>query len=190
MNPVFIDFEASSLSPKSWPIEVAVARIFQGRIVCRSKLIRPAPSWAMADWHSESEEVHGIPLEALEAAEPAEDVAGWLREELKARLVLSDAPEFDQRWCDRLMRTIGGAPEIRLDDFDRVAWQAFSSLDGQIASEPGSQRARHIGNRVCLFPSILKAELEKSLPNFTTDLRVHPINKNTSNSIVSRQSSW
>lgn len=133
MNPFFIDFEASSLSPKSWPIEVAVARIFQGRIVCRSKLIRPAPSWAMADWHSESEEVHGIPREALEAAEPAEDVAGWLREELKARLVLSDAPEFDQRWCDRLMRTIGGAPEIRLDDFDRVAWQAFSEMDGQIA---------------------------------------------------------
>lgn len=132
MNP-FFDFEASSLSPKSWPIEVAVARIFQGRIVCQPKLIRPALSWAMTDWHSESEEVHGIPREALETAESAEDVAGELREELKARLVLSDAPELDQRWRDRLMRTIGGATEIRLNDLNRVAWRAFSEMDGQIA---------------------------------------------------------
>jgi hypothetical protein len=51
---VFLDFEASSLNKKSFPIEVAW--VFQdGR--SRSYLIRPAPEWI--DWSDEAEEVHG-----------------------------------------------------------------------------------------------------------------------------------
>ena len=133
MKPTFIDFEASSLAPNGWPIEVGVAWRKNGTIAVESKLIRPEPSWSMDDWHSESEAVHGIPRADLDNAEPAEDVAIWLREKLQGKLVVCDAPEFDQRWLDRLMQTIGGAPEIKIDDFDRVAWWAFSEMDGRIA---------------------------------------------------------
>lgn len=133
MEPIFIDFEASSLSKNSWPIEVGIAWFDSGDIIVESKLIRPVPAWSMEDWHPESEEIHGIPRTTLDEAEAAADVAMWLRNKLQGQLVVSDAPEFDQRWCNRLMETIGGAPEIKIDDFDRVVWWAFSELDGRIA---------------------------------------------------------
>ena len=133
MKPVFIDFEASSLTPNSWPIEVGIAWVSKEHITVEVKLIRPEASWSMDDWHSESEDVHGIPRPDLDNAEPAEIVAGWLREKLLGKLVVSDAPEFDQRWLDKLMQTIGGAPEIKLSDFDQVVWRAFSEIDGHIA---------------------------------------------------------
>lgn len=52
---VFLDFEASSLSKQSYPIEVAW--VFEdGRH--RSHLIRPTPEWT--DWSHEAEQIHGI----------------------------------------------------------------------------------------------------------------------------------
>lgn len=132
MEPVFIDFEASSLAPKSWPIEVGIAWVDNGQVAADAKLIRPDPSWSVDDWHPESEAVHGIPRKALNAAEPADSVAMWLRDKLDGKLVVSDAPEFDQRWLDRLMKTACEQHEIRIDDFDRVVWWAFSEMDGQI----------------------------------------------------------
>ena len=133
MKPVFIDFEASSLAPNGWPIEVGIAWVNNGTIVVESKLIRPVSTWSMNDWHPESEAVHGISRADLDNAEPAENVAIWLRDKLQGKLVVSDAPEFDQRWLDGLMQTIGGAPEIKLGDFDQVAWWGFSEMDGRIA---------------------------------------------------------
>ena len=138
MSPIFIDFEASSLAPDSWPIEVGIAWVNDGRISVASRLIRPEPAWSMEAWHPESEAVHGIVREELDDADPAANVATWLLKMLKDKTVVSDAPEFDQRWCDRLMQTIGGSHGIELDDFDRAAWWAFSEMDGRIA--PGRLR--------------------------------------------------
>jgi DNA polymerase III epsilon subunit-like protein len=132
MRPVFIDFEASSLSPKSWPIEVGIARVGGNEVIVESKLIRPHPSWAMAEWHAESAAVHGISLEELAGAEAAGDVARWLVDEVAGELLLSDAPEFDQRWCDRLLKLIGGSHDLRLTDFDQAVWWAFSEEDGKL----------------------------------------------------------
>lgn len=133
MEPIFIDFEASSLAPNSWPIEVGIAQVNKGQIAVESRFIRPEVTWSMNDWHPKSEAVHGIPRADLDNAEPAKDVATWLREKLQGKLVVCDAPEFDQRWLDRLMQTIGGAPEINLSDFDQVAWWGFSDKDGRVA---------------------------------------------------------
>lgn len=121
-SPVFIDFEASSLSPKSWPIEVGLAWLVEKRVVVKSKLIRPRPEWSEDDWSLESEEVHGIPRADLESAECADDVSAWLLETIEGKVIVSDAPEFDQRWLDRLVGTSGP----RIDDFDRLVWQSFS----------------------------------------------------------------
>lgn len=104
---VFIDFEASSLSPESWPIEVGIAWIEQQGVVVESKLIQPEPDWSLDDWSEESAAVHNIPFADLKTAEPAEDVACWLKEILGDNILVSDAPEFDQRWLDRLFATLG-----------------------------------------------------------------------------------
>lgn len=128
-TPVFIDFEASSLSPQSWPIEVGVAWLDGKRVVYESKLIRPRAEWPEDDWNPESEEVHGIPRSELDGADAADEVAAWLLTIVDGRPLVSDAPEFDQRWCDRLL----GKPGPVLDDFDRVLWSAFSREDGTVA---------------------------------------------------------
>ncbi|WP_298905093.1 exonuclease domain-containing protein [uncultured Aliiroseovarius sp.] len=132
-GPVFIDFEASSLSPQSWPIEVGIAWLDGNRVVVESKLIKPDPSWPEGDWNPESEAVHNIPRSDLEDAEPAKDVAQWLRSITIGRTLVSDAPEFDQRWLDRLLSTIEEPLHMQIDDFNRILRIAFSHEDGIVA---------------------------------------------------------
>lgn len=122
-GPVFIDFEASSLSPESWPIEVGLAWLDGKRVAVESKLIRPRPEWPESDWNAESQSVHGIPRPDLDDASLPDVVAKWLLGTVEGRSLVSDAPEFDQRWLNRLLGCRG--PEIA--DFDSVLWEAFSS---------------------------------------------------------------
>lgn len=98
-------------------------------MIVESKLIRPRPEWPEGDWNEVSEEVHGIPRSDLDDADLAEDVAHWLLEVIAGRTLVSDAPEFDQHWLDRLL----GEPGPQIDDFDRVLWMAFSQEDGTVA---------------------------------------------------------
>ncbi len=132
---VFIDFEASSLSPESWPIEVGLAWIEQQGVVVESKLIQPDPDWLLDDWSEKSATVHNIPFSALKMAEPAVDVARWLKEIVGDNILVSDAPEFDRRWLDRLLATLG-EPARQIDDFDRIVRILFSQEDGVVA--PGA----------------------------------------------------
>lgn len=108
--------------PNSWPIEVGLAWLDERKVVVESRLIRPRPEWPEDDWNPVSEEVHGIPRSDLDDAASADDVASWLWETVAGRQLVSDAPEFDQRWLDRLL----DRPGPLIDDFDRVVWQAFS----------------------------------------------------------------
>ena len=66
---VFLDFEASSLAKKSYPIEVAW--VFEdGRD--ESHLIRPPLRWD--DWDAEAEAIHHIPRATLEAEGTPHDI--------------------------------------------------------------------------------------------------------------------
>lgn len=121
-GPIFIDFEASSLSYSSWPIEVGLAWLEDRRVVVESKLIKPRAEWSIADWDPKSERVHGISRNELEHAESADDVADWLVETVAGSPLVSDAPEFDQRWLSRLL----GGPGPDLLDFHKALWLAFS----------------------------------------------------------------
>ena len=131
-SPVFIDFEASSLSENSWPIEVGIAWLEGRRVEIRSKLIKRHNSWDLDDWSEVSAAVHNIPYSDLENVESAEGIAQWLIETVGDQRLVSDAPEFDQRWFDRLIGTIEEAPHAQIDDFDRILWLAFSQ-DGIVA---------------------------------------------------------
>jgi hypothetical protein len=91
---VFLDFEASSLSDRSYPIEIAW--VFEdGR--SEAHLIAPAPGWN--DWDDVSESIHGISREMLEAeGEPHDVVATRLVEALAGHDLFASAPSWDGRW--------------------------------------------------------------------------------------------
>lgn len=100
---VFLDFEASSLSKQSYPVEVAW--VFEdGR--SRSFLIRPAPDWT--DWSSEAEAIHGISRELLEKEGVAVSlIAEEMVETLSDHDLYASAPSWDGKWLSALLRAAG-----------------------------------------------------------------------------------
>jgi hypothetical protein len=97
----FLDFEASSLSNGSYPIEVAW--VFQnGR--SEHHLIARAPGWD--DWDDASEAIHGISRATLEAeGKPHDDVATRMVEALTGHDLFASAPSWDGKWLSVLLRS-------------------------------------------------------------------------------------
>ncbi len=100
---VFIDFEASSLSDNSYPIEVGW--VFEdGRE--EDHLIRPAEGWT--DWSAKAETIHGIPRASLVAeGEPHDAVARRMIDALSGHDLLASAPSWDGKWLSVLLRAAG-----------------------------------------------------------------------------------
>ncbi|MBB3462528.1 transcriptional regulator [Rhizobium sp. BK377] len=100
---VFLDFEASSLSKKSVPIEIAW--VFEDGS-SRSILIRPAADWD--DWAADAEAIHGISRELL-ASEgvPVKQVASEMIEVLTGHDLYASAPSWDGKWLSVLLRAAG-----------------------------------------------------------------------------------
>lgn len=100
---VFLDFEASSLSDHSYPIEIGWA-FEDGR--AESHLIRPLPDWT--DWNERSEAIHGIPRALIEReGEPVADVAARMVDQLAGHDLLASAPSWDGHWLSVLLRGAG-----------------------------------------------------------------------------------
>jgi len=114
---VFLDFEASSLSPESFPVEVAwMTENGQSE----THLIRPAPGWA--DWSPTAEGVHGLSRDLLaREGRPVEAVARRVLDVLGAQgvVVASDAARWEQRWLDRLLEAAGLAHAIGVVELER-----------------------------------------------------------------------
>jgi hypothetical protein len=100
---VFLDFEASSLGKRSYPIEVGW--VFEdGR--SEAHLIHPAPDWT--DWDAEAEAIHGISRgELLHAGTPHDAVAWHMVEALRGHDLLASAPSWDGKWMSALLRAAG-----------------------------------------------------------------------------------
>jgi hypothetical protein len=100
---VFLDFEASSLSKQSYPVEVAW--VFEdGR--SRSFLIRPAHDWT--DWSSQAQAIHGISRELLEKeGVPVSVIADEMVETLSHHDLYASAPSWDGKWMSALLRAAG-----------------------------------------------------------------------------------
>ena len=117
----FLDFEASSLGKKSYPIEVAW--VFEDGSSERH-LIKPAPEWT--DWDPAAQAIHRIERRVLE--EDGEDhavVAARMVEVLAGHDLLASAPSWDGKWLSALLRA-GGQPRrvLRLRDSDEVQLEA------------------------------------------------------------------
>jgi hypothetical protein len=114
--PCFLDFEASSLSMESYPIEVAW-NLEDGTI--ESHLISPAGIADWTEWDAEAEKIHGIRREELIAGgKQSAWVCQRMNEQLAGRVVYTDAPRFDGRWLLRLFEAGGIAHQFRIDDSD------------------------------------------------------------------------
>jgi len=107
----FIDFEASSLSTNSWPIEAGWALIDHNQqIHSDSVLIRPDPSWPLEDWAAESAAIHQIDITELHKNGVTPLEAHYrLLGALSSRLIYSDAPRHDRQWLARLTEAAGAA---------------------------------------------------------------------------------
>jgi DNA polymerase III subunit epsilon len=118
---LFRDFEASSLShDQSWPVEIGWSALREGEIVTTSTLIRPRISWT--DWSDLSATIHGIRREDLNAA-PDADLVAAKTDAFRSYLVVSDNPDWEQFWLDRLRQ---GRPRILVDDLHLVAAERLS----------------------------------------------------------------
>lgn len=122
---VFLDFEASSLSDDSYPIEVAW--VFQdGR--SESHLIAPAATWT--DWDPKAEAIHGIERQRLVAeGEPHDVVANRMVEALSGHDLFASAPSWDGKWMSVLLRG-AGLPRhaLRLRDTDDALRETATEL--------------------------------------------------------------
>ncbi|WEK46424.1 MAG: transcriptional regulator [Candidatus Andeanibacterium colombiense] len=121
----FLDFEASSLSKRSYPIEVAW--VFEdGR--SRAFLIRPAPGWT--DWSGEAEAIHRIDRATL-VAEGVDhtEVAQAMVECLAGHDLLASAPSWDGKWLSYLLRSAGFPRHtLRLRDSDDAHYECARAI--------------------------------------------------------------
>ncbi|HEY6331152.1 MAG TPA: transcriptional regulator [Blastocatellia bacterium] len=123
--PSFLDFEASSLSPQSYPIEVAW-NLADGSI--ESYLISPRDIDAWTEWDPEAELIHGIPRnELLASGYPPSTVCGFAIQSLADRTLYSDAPSYDGMWLAKLFSVCPGPrPTIQIRHVDELLIQILS----------------------------------------------------------------
>ena len=130
---VFLDFEASSLSDDSYPIEVAW--VFENG-ASEAYLIRPAQQWN--DWDSAAESIHGIPrAELLAKGHAHEVVAQRMVDVLAGHDLCASAPSWDGKWLSALLRA-AGLPRraLRLRDTDAVLYETAVAILEPVVPEP------------------------------------------------------
>ena len=140
---LFLDFEASSLSEESWPIEIGAASIVHGNVRVWSTLIAPRRDWPLDDWREASARVHGIPFEDVKGGADPERVAR-LTDQFTAYDVISDNPEHDQFWLDRLRgRQRGHIPirGLRTLIAERLDDEGALAFSEELSQHPAPHRA-------------------------------------------------
>lgn len=118
---VTLDFEASSLSDRSYPIEVGIARWSapDAPIMTWASLIRPAPDWKRSgDWSKDSEKVHGIAQSELDEGMLPRLVLAKLDDIVRDALAFCDGGINDSFWMLRLSQAAGRSPDFALGDLD------------------------------------------------------------------------
>lgn len=129
---VFLDFEASSLSERSYPIEAGW--VFEdGR--GESRLIRPAPRWT--DWDAQAEAIHGIPRAMLLSdGLPHEEVAREMVAVLAGHDLCASAPSWDGKWLGALLRAADlPRHSLRLRGTDAVVMESAMAILAEVVDD-------------------------------------------------------
>lgn len=156
--PLFtIDFEASSLDPGTYPIEVGICRWLSpdSSIEGWSTLIRPLPEWTThGSWSSESAAVHGIDRSELEAGMTATAAITALNQILGSHTAYCDGGIHDLRWASMLARASVVRPTFTIGDFDHLALSAdqpgYRRLVYWLDRAPTRHRARDDAERLMI----------------------------------------
>lgn len=154
--PLFtIDFEASSLAPRSYPIEVGVCRWTSPDrpVEGWSTLIRPDPLWAEhGSWSPQSQEVHGIHREELDAGMTPADTVEALNAIVGGHTAFCDGGASDFAWARRLVLAAKIPNSFRLGDVDmlfgRCDQLGYMRLVRWLDRAPARHRARDDAERL------------------------------------------
>lgn len=151
-----IDFEASSLSMESYPIEagLALAKGSDAPIEVWSTLIRPDADWIeRGDWDPEAEQTHKIRIAELQAGMEPLRVAETLNLLLgPIGMAWSDGGAYDGHWLRTLYVTAGIKPSFALWDIaalftlDRRMHNRFAE---RLAQTDAPHRAGLDAERIC-----------------------------------------
>ena len=154
--PLFtIDFEASTLGPGSYPIEVGVCRWCgpDHPIEGWSTLIRPIPLWTEKGvWGAAAQEVHGIRREELQDGMDPTDAVAALNIIIQNNAAFCDGGVSDFGWARRLVIAAGVMNTFKLGDFDMLT--GFCDSDGYgrlvrwLDKNPAPHRARPDAERL------------------------------------------
>jgi len=149
MQAIFMDFEASSLSEESYPIEVAFSDE-RGNI--ESYLIRPEADWV--DWCDIAEHnIHGISRELLaKEGLSVEWIVGRMRGKLKNKTVYVDGGKYDEYWAEKLFEFNGNTARLpfRLADFNQLLVNEFglwTAMNNDILFEIKQRARKQVGKR-------------------------------------------
>jgi hypothetical protein len=126
---VFLDFEASSLGKKGYPIEVGW--VFEDG-TSEAHLIAPAPNWT--DWDEEAEAIHRIDRAMLAAEGTQVDrVASRMVAVLSDHTLYASAPSWDGKWLSALLRAAGlPRHSLRLRDTEEARQEVIAELIGDV----------------------------------------------------------
>lgn len=129
---VFLDFEASSLSKTSYPIEVGW--VFEDG-QAEGYLIKPAAGWT--DWDERAAAIHGISLEQLtHEGRPHDEVCRLLVAALTGHALYARSPSWDGKWLSVLLRSAGYPRHLlRLADCNAAFVEAATDRLGKDATE-------------------------------------------------------
>lgn len=106
LYPVFVDCEASSLANDSYPIEIAWNNP-DGSIESYLINIYHYPD-NYDDWSKEAQSLHGLTKQYLsEKGKEPEFIVERMDQKLKGKILLSDAPDWDEFWIRRLYESVG-----------------------------------------------------------------------------------
>ena len=148
---VTIDFEASSLDPAGYPIEVGLAVWPRPDEPIKgwSALICPTTAWLRdGHWSSASAKVHGLRgRDLLASGWPAERVARTLNAVIwSGGTAWCDGGPYDAEWARMLFRAANLSPTFVLDDWHRLAMMlgkvARERALTRLTSCPAKHRAR------------------------------------------------
>jgi hypothetical protein len=123
MRLLCLDFEASGVDPRGYPIEVAVADVTTGEVW--ESLIAPTPTWLETGvWEVAAEAIHGLSrAEIIAHGRSVGEVAAELTAHTQGAQVLSDAPSYDMKWLRDLYMATGAEPPFVLLDFHQIVWR-------------------------------------------------------------------
>lgn len=162
---LFLDFEASSLSANSWPIEVGFAWIEGGKAHQEARLIQPDASWDPLDWSDQSEAIHNIPRTLLQSEGiSAWDAATWALGMMDGKVVVSDNPRYEAFWLAKLL---DAQPKpipkgLQVHDYDATLGQFLQTAgrDGAFEALERAKRPHRAGEDARILAEGLLAGLE------------------------------